>query len=85
MKAGEYARVERVGTDELTGERLRMLNVDVGAKIRLLKNSFFGRTYLIEADGVRLGVRRSVAEKILVERLEEERDGQSAALSGAEQ
>lgn len=73
-----------VTTDELTGERLRMLNVGVGAKIRLLKNSFFGRTYLIEADGVRLGLRRSVAEKIFVERLKEGREAEDAILSGAE-
>ena len=75
LKIGEYAKVKRVSTDGLTRERLKMLNVFVGAKIRLLKSSFFGRTYLIVADGVRLGIRKSTAEKILVEPNEISSDG----------
>lgn len=45
-------------------ERLKMLNVFPGAEIRLIKSVFFGSTFLLEASGVRVGVRGGLAEKI---------------------
>lgn len=63
--AGERARILKIDSAPEVRERLKMLNVFPGAEIRLLKTVFFRRTFLLEADGVRLGLRRDLAKKIL--------------------
>lgn len=69
LKAGECAVVVKIETDKDVRERLKMLNVFVGAKVRMVKTAFFKSTFLIEADGVRVGMRKNPAEKIFVVRL----------------
>lgn len=44
-----------------------MLNVFAGARVRMLRLAPFGGGFMLEAGGVRLAVRRSVAEAIDVE------------------
>ena len=67
LKIGESAVVRSVGADVHVTRRLRALGVFTGAKVKLLQVGFFARTFLIEADGIRLGMGRRLAEKILVE------------------
>ena len=71
LKAGERAEVVKIETDKDVKERLKMLNIFVGAKVRMVKTAFFKSTFLIEADGVRVGMRKNPAEKILVVKLSE--------------
>lgn len=66
--AGERARIVKIDSVPEVRERLKMLNVFPGSEIRLLKTVFFRRTFLLEADGVRLGLRRDLAKKIFVRR-----------------
>ena len=66
LRAGECARIENIDAPAEVRERLKMLNVFPGAEIRLIKSVFFGSTFLLEASGVRVGVRGGLAEKIFV-------------------
>lgn len=68
LRAGERARIVKIDSAPEVRERLKMLNVFPGSEIRLLKTVFFRRTFLLEADGVRLGLRRDLAKKIFVRR-----------------
>lgn len=80
--AGETAEIVKIETDEAVGERLKMLNVFVGARVRVLKRTFFGRTLLVEADGVRIGMRKNPAAKIFVRKLSDA-EGNPAGADGA--
>lgn len=72
LNAGDGARILSISADEKLVGRLRAFNLYCGAKLRLLQRSFFGATYLVEAEGVRVGIRRALAQKIYVIRLVEE-------------
>ena len=61
----------KIETDKDVKERLKMLNIFVGAKVRMAKTAFFKSTFLIEADGVRAGMRKNPAEKIWVVKVSE--------------
>ena len=56
----------KIETEQDVKERLRMLNIEAGTRITMLKKAFFGSTVLVEADGVRAGMRKELAEKIFV-------------------
>ena len=67
LKIGEMARVQAVETGEDMKRRLRALGVFTGAEVKVLQVGFFARTFLIEADGARLGMGKRLAEKIFVD------------------
>lgn len=69
LSAGEWAEVLRIDADVEVKERLKMLNVFCGSKIRLLKKCFFGQSLLIGADGVRAGLRKNLAKNVYVRKL----------------
>lgn len=66
MKKGECAVVMRVGLEPPVRERLRSLNVYPNAKITLLKVSPFKKTYLLQAGGTIVAMRREIACAIRV-------------------
>jgi Fe2+ transport system protein FeoA len=76
LKTGDKAEVVCVEGEKEVKERLRSLNVYSGARVRLLKIGFFGNSFLIEADGVRVGMRKKVAEGIFVRLVEAENFGE---------
>lgn len=69
MKRGERALVSLVSCSPALKERLRTLNVRAGGVVRLLKVSFFKKTYLLSAGGTKLAVRREVAKCILIRKV----------------
>ena len=66
MKAGESARVIAVAAEKKAAERLKMLNVYVGARITLVRRAPFGGGVMLEAGGVRLACGEKLAEGISV-------------------
>lgn len=68
LSVGEYAEVLKIETEKEVLERLKMLGIVVGSQVRMLKKTFFGNTFLVETDGVRIGMRKNPASKIFVER-----------------
>ena len=66
MITGEEGTVERVELDNEVRERLRYLGVHAGARILLLKVSFFKHTYLIQARSAKMVIGREVAEGIQI-------------------
>lgn len=67
LSVGRCGVVTAVRTQKNLAARLQMLNVSAGARVRLLRLAPFGGGFMLEAGGVRLAVRRSVAEAIDVE------------------
>lgn len=82
LNAGENAEILKIETDGKVEERLKMLNIFVGARVRMVKKVFFGSTFLIEADGVRVGMRKNPAAKIFVRKLSEETPASSEGRDG---
>lgn len=70
IKNGESAIVIRVDTEENIRQRLRMLNVYPGEKVKVVRRSLLKSSLLLEMDGIRLGLRRELAERIRVIRKE---------------
>lgn len=66
VKKGESAVILRVDAEQSIRERLRMLNVAPGMRIKVIRYSFFKSSMLLESDGLRIGLRRELAEKISV-------------------
>ena len=73
LRAGESAKIAEIAAPDDVRERLKMLNVRPGAEVTLVKAVFFRSTFLLNAGGVRLGLRKSLAEKISVIRPEGEK------------
>lgn len=69
VKNGEYATIIQINTEESVKQRLKMLNVCPNAKVQVVKRSLFKSSLLLEVNGVRLGLRREIAEQIKVLRL----------------
>ena len=69
VQQGEYATVIQVHTQEGIKQRLKMLNVYENATIKVVGRSLFKSSLLLEVEGIRLGLRRELAEKIEVVRL----------------
>ncbi|HIY78759.1 MAG TPA: ferrous iron transport protein A [Candidatus Borkfalkia excrementavium] len=70
LKAGESAVVQKTCLPEPLAERLAALNVRRESRVRLLRRAPFGGGYMLEAGGVRLALRKNLADKIDVEREE---------------
>ena len=66
VKKGESAVILRVDAEQSIRERLRMLNVAPGMRIQVIRYSIFKSRMLLESDGLRIGLRRELAEKISV-------------------
>ncbi len=69
LKRGDRAIVSAVVCSPRLKERLRTLGVRAGGVLRVLKVSFFKKTYLLQAGGNRLAVRREVAECVSVRKV----------------
>lgn len=61
LRSGERGIVTSVECSPALKERLRSLNVRSGGVIRLKKVSFFKKTYLIQAMGSQIALRKEVA------------------------
>ncbi len=66
LKTGQSANICAVNVSGKLSERLNMLNIFEGAKVTLLRRAPFGGGFLLEAGGVRLALRKNIAEKIQV-------------------
>lgn len=75
LSIGQSATVTAVHVPAALRERLRMLNVAEGGRIRLLRCAPFGGGLLLEAAGVRLALRDTLAACIEVRSLGEETCG----------
>lgn len=67
LKMGEIAKIKRI---DLTGsalERLTALGLKVGEQVEVLSYSLFKSSVLISCNAVRLGIRKPLAIKIMVE------------------
>ncbi len=69
LKKGERAVVLKVECEGDLFDRLVALGVFSGAKITLLKRSFFGHGYLIEAANSRIAMEKEVAKKVRIWRI----------------
>ena len=66
LAAGESAEILAVPPERPLAERLKMLNVAAGKQIKVLRFAPFGDGVMLEAEGVRLALRGSLAAKIAV-------------------
>ena len=66
LMPGQAARVLRVDAPPALQERLCRLNVRPGARVRALRRAPFGGGLLVEAAGVRLALRDSLAASVEV-------------------
>ncbi len=66
MQIGQVAEVERVVVAPALEARLRALNVSPGKKVRALRIAPFGGGIMLDAEGVRLALRMSLAKKIQI-------------------
>ncbi len=66
VKNGTVATIVQVDTDDVTRQRLKMLNVYPNASVQVIKRSLLNSSILLEAGGVRIGLRQEIAEKINV-------------------
>ncbi len=69
LTAGETAVICAVAADGAMRARLASLNVAAGKEIRVLRIAPFGGGMLLEAEGVRLALRRSLASSVAVRRI----------------
>ncbi len=61
LNRGERAVVTSIDLSEPLRERLRTLDLRPGGVVRILKVSFFKKTYLLQAMGSRVALSREVA------------------------
>ena len=67
LKSGETAIIKRI---DLTGsalERLNALGFKVGEQVEVLSFSLFKSSVLLSCNAVRLGIRKGLASKIVVQ------------------
>lgn len=69
LKRGETALVLSVAADTALRERLKVLGIHAGARVKLLKTSVFRSTFLLATDSGKAALGRSVAEEIKICRL----------------
>ena len=66
LKRGERAEIERMNIEGGARARLFSLGVKEGAEIQVLSYSLFRSSVLLMAGTVRVGIRKSLANKIFV-------------------
>ena len=68
LKQGECAKITKIDVTGNAAVRLSSLGITVGKKITVLSFSLFKSSVLIGCGAVRLGLRKSLAAKIEVEK-----------------
>lgn len=68
LKVGESAKIIKCGAEGGAATRLSSLGITVGKRITVLAYSLFKSSVLIGCGAVRLGIRKSLAALIEVER-----------------
>lgn len=66
LKRGERAQIERINIEGGARSRLFSLGIKEGGAIEVLSYSLFRSSVLLLVGAVRVGVRRSLANKIFV-------------------
>lgn len=66
LPAGTSAEIVSVLADGALLPRLQMLNLSPGKRVQVLRVAPFGGSILLDAEGVRVALRRSLAAKIAV-------------------
>ena len=69
LQIGERGEVLAVSCEEALKERLRSLNIHKEAVLRLVKISFFKKTYLMQAGGSLVALRREVAQCVEIRKV----------------
>lgn len=69
FKRGARARITRVNVDGGARARLTALGIKEGAEIEILSFSLFKSGVLIASGAVRVGIRKSLAQKIFAEEI----------------
>lgn len=69
LKQDERGFVEEVACAAALERRLRSLHICKGEMVRLLKVSFFKKTYLVQAGGSRIALRREVAACVHIRKI----------------
>ncbi len=72
LAAGQPAEIVSVRAEGALAGRLRMLNIAAGRRVCLLRAAPFGGGFLLDCEGVRVAVRRSLAAGIEVRPLTED-------------
>ena len=62
--AGDTVLITAVAVKQPLANRLYALGVRTGSRVRILRRAPFGGGLMLEADGVRLAVRLSLADQI---------------------
>ena len=68
LKRGERGIVQSVSSAAPLKERLRSLNIRPGASVLLVKTSFFKKTFLVQAGGSLIALRKEVATCVSVKK-----------------
>lgn len=66
LKRGEKAKIEKINIEGGARSRLFSLGVKEGGEIEVLSFSLFRSSVLLMAGAVRVGIRKSLANKIFV-------------------
>ncbi len=66
LRIGQIAEIEKVDAGPALQGRLRALNVSPGKRVRALRLAPFGGGIMLDAEGVRLALRMSLAKKIQI-------------------
>ncbi len=69
LRRGERGIVLSVELPSALRERLRTLNVRPGGAVRVLKVSFFKKTFLLQAMGSRVALSREVAACVRIKKV----------------
>ena len=64
MAVGQTAEIVSIGTEKKLTARLQTLNVAVGKQVKLLRRAPFRGGCMLDAEGVRLALRESIAQRI---------------------
>lgn len=70
LKESETCVIREVNADGKLKTRLKMLNVYEGEKAQMIGNSPLKKNVLILAGGLRVGIRKELAERITVEKID---------------
>lgn len=68
LKKGECGKIIAVAVDGAAGERLRSLGLEKGQKVSVIAFSLLNGSVLIAVGYNRVGIRKSVAQRIEVEK-----------------
>ncbi len=69
LKCGERGIVTGVECEAPLKERLSALNIRSGGVVRLLKVSYFKKTFFLQSGGSRLALRREVAVCVSIKKV----------------